>query len=660
MSDDDDEGGSDTYLNAYDAYAAYVGFTSDSEPEPEVFAAMQGYEESLRNHRLWLTERLRGGSEEEDGEPEPEPELSKKAKKKAKAEAKKAAAEAKKAAKKRKAGKGAPDDGEEGEIDNPVSADAAGADEEEQVRELISMQTVKIPIYQFQRKGLVKAAETLQDKIDQLNPATESNQAVIQRSAAVNFAAKEILVTTSDVRDLFDEMCQDFVLAHAALAIYPEIDRRVKAATQKQKDAADAAAAKAAKKKGGGSVETPDVSDMSDLSDRVKAEAAKMLREGTHREINTAYNQLGHSLIIPGMKVESEAGSHDLIFGECLVCGNELRIYDETHPAWSTIGDVNDYLEGWDCDVCDQAFSGPGQPKSALFCCDSFTICDWSACQTCQFHARDNLGAVADLENGDLPSEDEDEDGFDNSLAIGAAGAAGAAGAMHVFSKKELKQIKQDEVEAEKEVQAQFKAEALEEQKQAKATALEEKKQAKIAKKAQKGKKGKGKAGKGEGAADQHNESTLYPVDESVAYVAPAGLADDQETKQAKKSKKAKKSQKKKGKAGKGEDDVELSAAYENPLGDASTLYPVAELGADSDQKASKKKGKEKKGKRKADPPEEIFSDDPPLSSRDAFDTSRSRSPTKKEKKAMAKAEKKPKSKGKKVTNPLAMDLEME
>ena len=72
-------------------------------------------------------------------------------------------------------------------------------------------------------------------------------------------------------------------------------------------------------------------------------------------------------------------------------------------------------------------------------------------------------------------------------MATGAAAAGGAVAVNRVFSKKELKQIKRDEAKAKKEVQAQFKADAILEKKQAK--------NAKKAKKEKKKGKKKGRAG---------------------------------------------------------------------------------------------------------------------------------------------------------------------
>ena len=80
-----------------------------------------------------------------------------------------------------------------------------------------------IPIYKFQRAGLLKAAEELQDRIDLLDPKVHSNEAVIQKSSQANFTSVDLLPHTCDVRRLFVDLAQSFVIAHAQLAVYPEV-----------------------------------------------------------------------------------------------------------------------------------------------------------------------------------------------------------------------------------------------------------------------------------------------------------------------------------------------------------------------------------------------------------------------------------------------------
>jgi|EP01049_Picozoa_sp_SAG25_P001070 hypothetical protein len=116
------------------------------------------------------------------------------------------------------------------EIDNPVFESPQGySSPRGSIRASIQEETGKIPIYKFQRTGLLKAADELQDRIDTLDPAVESNSAVIHSSSEANFSSAELLPHTSDVRDLFDELTQSYVLAHAALAVHPEVSNHVRA-----------------------------------------------------------------------------------------------------------------------------------------------------------------------------------------------------------------------------------------------------------------------------------------------------------------------------------------------------------------------------------------------------------------------------------------------
>ena len=128
-----------------------------------------------------------------------------------------------------------------------------------------------------------------------------------------------------------------------------------------------------------------------DLGRRVKEEAVRMLKEGVDRQIHGASDALGHSLVIPGMKVEYEEGSSDMMYGHCAKCQSELRIYDATHPAYVTFRDTG--AAKWTCNVCRKEFlvDSPDVSMSTevaranrMFCCPTFVVCDWKACATCQ------------------------------------------------------------------------------------------------------------------------------------------------------------------------------------------------------------------------------------------------------------------------------------
>merc|ERR1711939_435016 len=125
-----------------------------------------------------------------------------------------------------------------------------------------------------------------------------------------------------------------------------------------------------------------------------------------------------------------------------------MGVYDQTHPSYHIFGNLEDYADGWDCDVCGQNFDHTAQ----LFCCATFTVCDWSACAECQ-----NLHEKAAAEqilaerliaeqtpfygNDDEDDDDGDEAETDNSaelLAVGG-GVTAAAGGAAVLSKKQRK-----------------------------------------------------------------------------------------------------------------------------------------------------------------------------------------------------------------------------
>merc|ERR1711939_34960 len=117
-----------------------------------------------------------------------------------------------------------------------------------------------------------------------------------------------------------------------------------------------------------------------------------------------------------------------------------MGVYDQTHPSYHIFGNLEDYADGWDCDVCGQNFDHTAQ----LFCCATFTVCDWSACAECQ-----NLHEKAAAEqilaerliaeqtpfygNDDEDDDDGDEAETDNSAELLAVGGAA------VLSKKQKK-----------------------------------------------------------------------------------------------------------------------------------------------------------------------------------------------------------------------------
>eukprot|EP01047_Picozoa_sp_COSAG01_P003527 COSAG01_NODE_106_length_26062_cov_141.222509_3_plen_140_part_00 len=137
--------------------------------------------------------------------------------------------------------------------------------------------------------------------------------------------------------------------------------------------------------------------DQDDVGRRVKDEAERMLREGVHRQIHGAYDALGHSLVIPGMEVEHEEGSSDLVFGHCAKCHTELRTFDPTHPAFESFQDQHQGTN-WTCDVCngqfildspDSSLSQKGVEINRMFCCPTFVVCNWKACAECQNSVND-------------------------------------------------------------------------------------------------------------------------------------------------------------------------------------------------------------------------------------------------------------------------------
>eukprot|EP01046_Picozoa_sp_COSAG06_P010861 COSAG06_NODE_605_length_13878_cov_13.424995_3_plen_3355_part_00 len=109
---------------------------------------------------------------------------------------------------------------------------------------------------------------------------------------------------------------------------------------------------------------------------------------------------------------EPEPEPEILRFGNCRQCTNDLRVFDESHPCfgadnpWSSQATVvaadgsadaapaelsaNDSTDAapaellklaeFSCSVC----SGRFQPDAKLFCCDTYTECDWRACRDCQ------------------------------------------------------------------------------------------------------------------------------------------------------------------------------------------------------------------------------------------------------------------------------------
>ena len=127
------------------------------------------------------------------------------------------------------------------------------------------------------------------------------------------------------------------------------------------------------------------------LTARCYQHIERILREGTHRLVKSAYLQLGHDLLISGMVSGIEEGDTDMHFGYCDCCGDELRVFDTTHPAWdeleieTTRRKSND--ETWQCNVCEESFLYTdfgvlhGQK---MFCCDTIQACDWRACKLCQ------------------------------------------------------------------------------------------------------------------------------------------------------------------------------------------------------------------------------------------------------------------------------------
>lgn len=127
------------------------------------------------------------------------------------------------------------------------------------------------------------------------------------------------------------------------------------------------------------------------LTMRCNQHIERILREGTHRLVKSAYLQLGHELLISGMVSGVEEGDTDMHFGYCDCCGDELRTFDTTHPAWdeleieTTQHKNND--ESWQCNVCEESFLYTDLDVlhgEKMFCCDTLQACDWRACKRCQ------------------------------------------------------------------------------------------------------------------------------------------------------------------------------------------------------------------------------------------------------------------------------------
>eukprot|EP01047_Picozoa_sp_COSAG01_P035292 COSAG01_NODE_2699_length_7235_cov_5.600196_4_plen_174_part_00 len=169
------------------------------------------------------------------------------------------------------------------------------------------------------------------------------------------------------LRECLDDLAQEFVVAHAASTVYPELDRR----------AAKLETAAAERKRGTSSRQQQDVGLSAKLAERAKDEVERMLRQGTHFEIVTVYDNSRHALMIPPLEAEHEAGSTDLVFGHCGACHTELRAYKETHPCYAQLGRQS---LTWRCNVCGDEFT----PTETLFCCPTFNACQWQACASCQ------------------------------------------------------------------------------------------------------------------------------------------------------------------------------------------------------------------------------------------------------------------------------------
>ena len=216
------------------------------------------------------------------------------------------------------------------------------------------LKKVPIPIYEFQKVGLIGAARELEERIGSLSSKDPKSAVAMQQSVETVFSDRPVDEggqVASVMRDTFDELAQLFVLAHAGMAIDPEVKRRLEETGLEAEKAAE-------------------------LESKVQEQIERMLREGTHKQIKGAYDQLGHTMVVPGTEVELEPGDTDEKIGSCKMCGKELRIYDQTHPDYVSYGP----LDSWNCDVCAKTFGADEQ----LFCCDTFEACDWGACATCQ------------------------------------------------------------------------------------------------------------------------------------------------------------------------------------------------------------------------------------------------------------------------------------
>ena len=123
-----------------------------------------------------------------------------------------------------------------------------------------------------------------------------------------------------------------------------------------------------------------------------------MLNEGVYRQVKTTYDSLGHTLLVPGMRLELEIGDTDLEFGDCDMCGCEVQVYGPNHPQYKRCMplDQGKYAtKGWECCICMQTFLA----SDKLYCCDTWAECQWQACEGCQnreFGRAQVLSHIAD------------------------------------------------------------------------------------------------------------------------------------------------------------------------------------------------------------------------------------------------------------------------
>jgi hypothetical protein len=267
-----------------------------------------------------------------------------------------------------------------------------------------------IPIYQFHKSGLMAAKEKLQEGIDHLDDKVKTNLAVKYHARNMELTMEQV---ASEMRNDFEALALAYVLAHSKLAVDPELQRRLD------------------------DLEISDPAELAELESEAHTKIEEALEDATNKSIKGSYDNLGHSLVIPGTIAVFETGDTDERFGGCKICGKELQVYEPAHPQYTDIGVVDE----WDCDVCAKSFTGADK----LFACGTFKDCDWGACETCQILIQPTGGfggGIALPSKLDMPDIEAgfDEDFVSNPLVFESEGVKLNSKAVNKAAKLAAKQ----------------------------------------------------------------------------------------------------------------------------------------------------------------------------------------------------------------------------